>query len=163
MIVKEFFFEPHHETFDFICWQDTVTVGASTRTGIYFSFDHVRWGSFWLRALVEFLVWKAPSRFWLPDFPFGKFLCSFLLEDIAHVLQSWKTFHLRVFVFSNYRNWNNGNLLLESGEILKQKWHKTTKNSMSKLTYIKALWKYPSSIASTACHYWELKSNVPKT
>ena len=33
----------------------------------------------------------------------------------------------RGFVFSNYQNLNNGNLLLESGEILKQKWHKTTK------------------------------------
>ena len=43
------------------------------------------------------------------------------------------------FVFSNYRNLNNGNLLLESGEILKQKWHKTTKKGMLKLTYIKAL------------------------
>ena len=43
------------------------------------------------------------------------------------------------FVFSNYRNLNNGNLLLESGEILKQKWHKATKNGMLKLTYMKAL------------------------
>ena len=34
---------------------------------------------------------------------------------------------------------NNGNLLLESGEILKQKWHKTIKNGMLKLTCIKAL------------------------
>ena len=52
------------------------------------------------------------------------------------------------FVFSNYQNLNNGNLLLESGQILKQKWHKTTKNCMLKLTYIKALWKYLSSIAN---------------
>ena len=47
--------------------------------------------------------------------------------------QSRKTSHLRGFVFSNYRNLNNGNLLFESGEILKQKmalnnkeWHVKT-------------------------------------
>ena len=58
------------------------------------------------------------------------------------------------FVFSNYWNWN---LLLESGEILKQKWHWTTKNGMLKLTYIKVLWKYLSSKSSTACHFRALK------
>ena len=31
------------------------------------------------------------------------------------------------FVFTNYQNLNNGNLLLESDEILKQKWHKMKK------------------------------------
>ena len=51
-----------------------------------------------------------------------------------------KTSHLRGFVFSNYRNLNNGNLLLELGEILKQKWYKTTKNGNVKTyIYIKAL------------------------
>ena len=35
----------------------------------------------------------------------------------------------------NYQNLNNGNLLLESGENLKQKWHKTTKKWHVK-TYI---------------------------
>ena len=48
------------------------------------------------------------------------------LSDL--LFQSRKTSHLRGFVFSNYHNLNNGNLLLESGEILKLKWHKTTKN-----------------------------------
>ena len=38
-----------------------------------------------------------------------------------------------------YLNLDNSNLLLESGEILKQKWHKATKNGMLKLTYMKAL------------------------
>ena len=47
--------------------------------------------------------------------------------------------HLRGFVFSNYWNLDNSNLLLESGEILKQKWHTATKNGMLKLTYMKAL------------------------
>ena len=37
---------------------------------------------------------------------------------------------MKGFLFSNYQNLNNGNLLLESAEILKQKWHKTTKNGM---------------------------------
>ena len=36
----------------------------------------------------------------------------------------------RGFVFSNYQSLNNWNLLLESSKILKQKWHKTTKNGM---------------------------------
>ena len=72
------------------------------------------------------------------------------------------SFELRGFVFSNYRNLNNGNLLLESGEILKQKWHKKTKNGMLKLTYIKALSKYLSSIPSTACHFRAFKRNAPK-
>ena len=48
--------------------------------------------------------------------------------------QSQKTSHLRGFVFTNYRNLNKGNLLLETGKILKQKWHKTTKNGMLELT-----------------------------
>ena len=61
------------------------------------------------------------------------------IEEIVglSVGQSQKTSHLRSFVFSNYWNLNNGNLLLESGKILKQKWHKTAKNGMLKLTYIK--------------------------
>ena len=53
--------------------------------------------------------------------------------------QPQKTSHLRGFVFLNYRNLNNGNLLLGLGEILKQKLHKMTKNGMLKLTYKKAL------------------------
>ena len=72
--------------------------------------------------------------------------------------QSRKTSHSRGFVFSNYRNLNKGNLLLESGKILKQKWHKITKNGMLKLTYIKAQWKYLSSIASTSCHFQHSKA-----
>ena len=47
--------------------------------------------------------------------------------------------------------------MLESSEILKQEWHKMTKNGILKLAYMKALWKYLSSIASTACHFQELK------
>ena len=53
--------------------------------------------------------------------------------------------------------------MLESGEIFKQIWHWKTKNGMLKLTYIKALWKYLSSIVSTACHFQTLKSYAPKT
>ena len=64
---------------------------------------------------------------------------------------------MRGFVFSNYQSLNNWSFLLESGKILKQKWHYTTKNGMLKLTYIKVLWKYLSSIASTACHFRALK------
>ena len=33
---------------------------------------------------------------------------------------------------------------------------------MLKLTYIKTLWKYKSSIASTACHFEALSSYAPK-
>ena len=88
---------------------------------------------------------------------FNWFLLLFTTSTLS---QSWKTSHLRGFVFSNYRNLNNGNLLLESGKILKQKWHKTTKNGMLKLTYMKALWKYVSSIVSTAFHFRALKSNA---
>ena len=40
----------------------------------------------------------------------------------------------------SHRSLNNGNLLLELGEILKQKWHKTIKNGMLKLNYIAQLW-----------------------
>ena len=69
------------------------------------------------------------------------------------VLQSQKTTQTRGFFYSKHQSLNNGNLLLESGEILKQKWHKTTKNCVLKLTYIKALSKYLSSLASTACHF----------
>ena len=39
------------------------------------------------------------------------------------VLQSQKTPQTRGFFFSKHQSLNNGNLLLESGEILKQKWH----------------------------------------
>ena len=78
------------------------------------------------------------------------------------VWQSRKTPQMRGFVFSNYRSLNNWNLLLESGEFFKRKWHKTTKNGMLKLTYTKALWKYLSSIASTACHFRASKSYAPK-
>ena len=70
---------------------------------------------------------------------------------------------MRVFVFSNYRwSLNNWNLLLELGKILKQKWHKTTKNDMLKLTYIKSAMKISTIIASTASHFWALKSYAPK-
>ena len=61
------------------------------------------------------------------------------LPFLRVLIQSRKTSHLRGFVFSNYRNLNNGNLLLESGEILKQKWHKNTKNGMLKLKHMKSL------------------------
>ena len=44
---------------------------------------------------------------------------------------------MRGFIFSNYQSLNNGNLLLELGQILKRKWHKKTKNGMLKLTCIK--------------------------
>ena len=40
---------------------------------------------------------------------------------------------------SNYWSLNNQNLLLESSNILKRKWHKTTKNGMLKLRLMKAL------------------------
>ena len=33
---------------------------------------------------------------------------------------------------------------------------------MLKITYIKALWKYLSSIASTACHFQAFKNYAPK-
>ena len=49
------------------------------------------------------------------------------------------------------------------GQNFKAKCHKTTKNSMLKLTYTKALWKYLSFLASTACHFWAFKSNASKT
>ena len=60
------------------------------------------------------------------------------IDPLTQILQSQKTSYLRGFIFSNYQNLNNGNLLLESGENDK-KWLKTTKNGMLKLTYIKAL------------------------
>ena len=49
--------------------------------------------------------------------------------------QSQKTPQMRGFVFSNYWSLNNGNLLLDSGKILKQKWHKKDKKWHVK-TYI---------------------------
>ena len=61
-------------------------------------------------------------------------LCFHKYYGITNNKQLRKTSHLRGFVFSNYQNLNNGNLLLELGEILKQKWHKMTKNGMLKLT-----------------------------
>ena len=76
------------------------------------------------------------SYFFISNYINFYFLNNYLSDLL---FQSRKTSHLRGFVFSNYQNLNNGNLLLESGEILKQKWHKTTKNGMLKLTYIKAL------------------------
>ena len=55
-------------------------------------------------------------------------------------VQSQKAPQMRGFVFSNYWNLNNLNLLLESDKIFKKKkWHKATKNGMLKLTYTKAL------------------------
>ena len=72
----------------------------------------------------------------MENLPFERFRFLKLLE-----FKQWKSF-------------------LWIGKILKQKWHKTTKNDMLKLTYIKALWKYLSPIASTACHFRALKSNA---
>ena len=60
------------------------------------------------------------------------------IDPLTQILQSRKTSYLRGFIFSNYQNLNNGNLLSQSCENDK-KWPKTTKNGMLKLTYIKAL------------------------
>ena len=53
--------------------------------------------------------------------------------------QSRKTPQTWGFDFSNYQSLNNLNLLLESGNTLKRKWPKKSKNGMLKLTYIEAL------------------------
>ena len=51
---------------------------------------------------------------------------------------------LVLFIYKIYNSlsfrFNNWNLLLELGEILKWKWHKTTKYGMLKLTYMKTLY-----------------------
>ena len=41
---------------------------------------------------------------------------------------------MRDYFFSNYQSLNNGNLFLELGEILKQKWQKKLKKSHVELT-----------------------------
>ena len=56
----------------------------------------------------------------------------FLEHFTTGIDYSGKTPQMSGFLFSNYQSLNNGNLLLESGEILKQKWQKTTKNGMLK-------------------------------
>ena len=70
---------------------------------------------------------------------FSKLIFTFHFSTFIYPFYSWKTPQIRGFVFSNYWSLNDGNLLLESGEILKQKQHKTTKNGMLKLMYIKVL------------------------
>ena len=59
------------------------------------------------------------------------------------------------FIFSNYQSQNNnGNPLFKSDNILKQKWHWTTKNGMLKCEYEK---KYLLSVVITACHFLSFK------
>ena len=53
-----------------------------------------------------------------------------LIQNLRYTVYVYQSSLIRGFVFSNYRSLNNGILLLELGEILKQKWHKTTKNDM---------------------------------
>ena len=72
-------------------------------------------------------------------------------------------FHIKYHYTMDPLTLNIWNLLLELGKVLKQKWHKTTKNDMIKLTYLKVLWKYLSSIrAITACHFLSIKKICTK-
>ena len=55
-----------------------------------------------------------------------------LIQNLRYTVYVYQSSLIRGFVFSNYQSLNNGILLLELGEILKQKWHKTTKNLLHK-------------------------------